>query len=273
MATISVMSMRALRVLAASGAAAAVAVFASAAHSRTTAPLTLKVNFALTGAITVALPSGTPVGVTSGSPTVIPAGFYILDMNGPGGCAAMPHFLLRGPGVQVFDNLNEGESDHVEYNANFLPSSTYVWSSDAAPGVVHTFVTSSDVVGTAPPRSAGGLTSGNHTTVKSSDFVGSSILPTRGTLDVTVSATGKLRLAYQGKSVASLKAGRYTVSVIDKSSTSGFMVQKLRHTALSISGRTFVGKRSAKLELTAGKWVFTPSGGKQAYTIPVVSAL
>ena len=66
----------------------------------------------------------------------------------------MPHFDLRGPGTQIHDNLNEGESDHVEYNANLLPNSTYVWSSDAAPGVVHTFVTSSDVEGTAPPRRA-----------------------------------------------------------------------------------------------------------------------
>ena len=273
MATISVMSLRALRPLATVGAAALLSIFASAAHGRTTAPLTLKVNFALTGTITVALPNGTPVGVTSGSPTVIPAGYYILDMNGPGGCAAMPHFNLRGPGVQVFDNLNEGESDHVEYNANFLPNSTYVWSSDAVPGVFHTFVTSSDVVGTAPPRAAGGLTSGNHTTVKSSDFVGSAILPRRGTLDVTVSAGGRLKVAYKGRSVASLKAGRYTITVIDKSSTSGFMVQKLRRAPMSISGRTFIGKRSEQLQLTAGKWVFTPSGGKQAYTIPVVSAL
>jgi hypothetical protein len=194
-------------------------------------------------------------------------------MNGPGGCAAMPHFNLRGPGVQVSDNLNEGESDHVEYNANFLPNSTYVWSSDAVPGVFHTFVTSSDVVGTAPPRPAGGLTSGNHTTVKSTDFVGSSILPQRGTVTAAVSAAGTLSLTYQGKSIASLKAGRYTISVTDKSSTSGFAVKKLRHATTTITGRTFIGKRSTKVELTAGKWVFSPSGGKRSYTIPVRAAL
>jgi hypothetical protein len=267
------MRLRSLRLFALIGAAVGASMLASAAHGRATAPLTLKVNFTLSGTISVNLPNGTPVGVTGGSPTVIPAGYYILDMNGPGGCAAMPHFTLRGPGVQVFDNLNEGESDHVEYNANFLPNSTYVWSSDAVPGVLHTFVTSSDVVGTANPRSPGGLTSGNHTTVKSSDFVGSAILPQRGTLTASVSPAGTLSLAYKGKSIASLMAGRYTISVTDKSSTSGFAVQKLRHATTTLTGRAFVGKRSETVQLTAGKWVFSPSGGKRSYTIAVKSAL
>ena len=91
------------------------------------------------GAISVALPNGQPVGVTSGAPTVIPAGFYTVVLTGPGGCTAMPHFNLNGPGEAIHDNLNEGESDNFTYNAYFLPNSTYTWSSDAAPCVVHTF--------------------------------------------------------------------------------------------------------------------------------------
>jgi hypothetical protein len=261
----------ALRLVAVLGVA--LAILTSAAQGRTAAPLSLKVNFSLNGAITVTLPNGTPVGSTSGSPTVIPAGYYIVDMNGPGGCAAMPHFTLRGPGVQIFDNLNEGESDHVEYNANLMPNSTYVWSSDAAPGVAHTFATSPDVVGTAPPRPANGLSSSNHTTVKSTDFVGSQILPFRGKITAAVSTAGKLSLAYNGKSIGRLNAGRYTIAVTDKSTLSGFTLQKLRHAATALSGRAFVGKKSAKVELTPGKWVFSPGGGKQPYTIAVVAAV
>src|SRR5205823_1318597 len=98
---------------------------------------------ALNGTITLTLPNGTQVGSTSGAPTVIPAGYYVVAMTGPGGCTAVPHFDLRGPGEAIHDNLNEGESDYFEYNAYFKPSSTYVWTSDAAPGVTHTFVTSS----------------------------------------------------------------------------------------------------------------------------------
>jgi len=264
---------RPLRVLAALGVAVVLAASATAGMSRTAAPLSLNVNFTINGVISVSLPNGTPVGVTSGTPTVVPAGYYIVNMNGPGGCAAMPHFILRGPGVQIFDNLNEGESDHVEYNANLLPNSTYVWSSDAAPGVTHTFVTSSDVAGTAPARPANGLTSGNHTTVKSSDFVGSDILPERGQLVGSISAAGKLSLAYKGKSVASLKAGRYTIVVTDKSSSVGLTVQKVARAVTPLSSRAFVGKKRVEVQLTAGKWTFAPSGGKQSFTIPVVSAL
>lgn len=242
---------------------------APVAQSRPAAPLVLKVNFALNGTITVTLPNGTPVGTTSGSPTVIPAGFYILQMSGPGGCTSMPHFDLKGPGQQIHDNLNEGESDYVEYSVDLRPSSTYTWSSDAD-RVVHTFVTSSDVVGTPAPRSPGGLTSGNHTTVKSSDLVGSNILRFQGTILGDVTAAGRITLAFKGKSVASLKAGRYTVEVTDKSPTSGVMFQKFRHNALTaVTGPMFVGKRSTEIKLTAGKWIVIPRPGKTAFTIRV----
>ena len=243
---------------------------ASAAQSRVAAPLVLKVDFATNGAITVSLPNGTPVGTTGGTPTTIPAGYYVVEMSGPGGCTAMPHFSLKGPGTQIFDNLNEGESDYVEYNANLAPNSTYVWSSDAVPGVVHTFVTSSDVVGTAPPKSPGGLTSSNHTTVNSSDLIGSRILKFQGTIVGDVTTAGKVTLAFKGKSVANLKAGRYTVTVADKSSASGVMFQKAGHTALTaVTGPMFVGKRSAEIRLTAGKWLVVPHPGTTAYTIRV----
>jgi len=143
------------------------------------------------------------------------------------------------------------------------------------PGAVFTFATSGQVVGSPPPRPGpGGLTSDGHTTVKSTDFVGSAILPLRGTLKVTVSASGKLSLAYNGKSVSTLKAGRYTLAVTDESATSGFTLQKQTHVARAITGRRFVGKSSlARFELTAGKWIFMPSSGKQSFTIPVASGL
>lgn len=243
---------------------------ASAAQSRPAAPLVMQVSFATNGTISVTLPNGTVVGTTAGAPTVVPAGYYVLQMSGPGGCTAMPHFSLRGPGTQIFDNLNEGESDYVEYNVDLRPSSTYIWSSDAVPGVNHTFVTSSDVVGTPPPKSPGGLTSSNHTTVSSSDLVGSKILKFQGTIVGGVTPAGKVTLAFNGKSVANLKAGRYTVKVADKSSSSGVMFQKAGRSALTaVTGPMFVGKRSAEIKLTPGKWNVVPRPGKTAYTIRV----
>jgi hypothetical protein len=260
------MPSRALRLIASSALVAGLLILPAAAQGRESASLSLDVNFALNGAISVVLPNGTPVGVTSGTPTVIPAGFYTVLLAGPGGCTAMPHFDLKGNGVAIHDNLNEGESDNVSYNAYFLPNTTYVWSSDAVPGVVHTFVTSGTVEGTAPNTS--GLESAQHTTVSSSDLAASNVLPFRGTLTGAVSAAGKLTIAFKGKSVASLKAGQYTIKITDKSSTTGFMLQKIKR-MVSLTGPAFVGTRTASVKLTAGTWIVTPQLGKKTYSILV----
>ncbi len=66
-----------------------------------------------------------------------------------------------------------------------------------------------------------------------------------------------------------MKAGRYTIAVTDKSSTNGFMVEKLKHKAVSVTGMTFVGKHSASVRLTAGKWFVKPHLGKTTYSFVV----
>jgi len=275
LATIPEMSRRALRLVAAGAVLAAFLAVAPAAVSRTSANPSISVHFSLTGTITATGPDGTPLGVTSGTPPVIPAGYYTVNLIGPGGCANIPYFELNGPGESIANNLTEGELDNDIVNAYLQPNSTYTWRNRNVPGSVFTFATSSQVVGTPPAHAGpGGLTGSGHTTVSSTDFVGSAILPLRGTLKVAVSAAGKLSLVYNGKSVASLKAGRYTLAVIDRSATSGFSLAKKSHVAQTITGRKFVGKTSlAKFELTAGKWIFMPAGGKQTFTIPVVAAV
>jgi hypothetical protein len=81
---------------------------APAAEARENVQLTLNVLFDATGNINVATPEGTPVGVTSGAATVIPAGWYSIDLQGPGGCTLTPYFQLVGPGVRVTDNMAQG---------------------------------------------------------------------------------------------------------------------------------------------------------------------
>jgi len=274
MATIFVMTWRLTRLVAAIGVVAGLLTFSPAALGRSAANPTIRVQFSLNGTITVTGPTGAPLGTTSGPPPVIPAGYYTVLLLGPGGCAVIPYFELRGPGENIANNLTEGELDNDSINAYLQPNSTYTWRIREVPGNVFTFATSSDVQG-APPAVAGpkGNESANHTTVKSTDFVGSDILPFRGTLTAAVSSAGRLSLAYKGKSIGRLNAGRYTVAVTDKSTTSGFMLQKLRHAPTNVTTRTFVGKRAAKVELTPGKWIFTPSGGKHAYTIAVVAGV
>jgi hypothetical protein len=145
----------------------------------------------------------------------------------------------------------------------------YTWTSDAAPSVVHTFQTNATVVGAPPPdASKNGLSSSNHTTVSSTDLAASGILPFRGTLIGAVSASGRLTLAFNGKSIASLKVGQYTISITDKSSTSGFMLQKIKR-VVTLTGPAFVGKRLATVKLTAGTWLVIPNVGKTSYSIIV----
>jgi hypothetical protein len=204
---------------------------------------------------------------------VIPAGYYTLTLNGPGNCISLPLFELSEPGVDIQDDMLGGEVDTHALYANFLPNSTYTWHIDRNQSVVYTFKASSDSPGGTVPTGSNSPTSTTAKTPKptSEDITGSAIMPFRGTLTGGVTAAGTLTLAYKGKSVTSLKAGKYTIAVTDKSSSNGFMVEKLKHAVLSVTGAAFVGKRSATVQLTAGRWLFIPRAGKTAYSIAVVT--
>lgn len=258
------------RLIASIALAVALLALAPVAHGRGTATPTLRVTFTPSGTITVALPDGTPVGTTSGAPTTIPAGYYTLLFFGPGECINLPLFELRGPGVDINDDMLGGETDTHTLYATFLPNTTYTWHSDRNSAVVYSFRASSDVVA-AQPGTATTSTSGTTVKVKpaSQDIVGSAVLPFRGTLAAAVNPTGQLTLAFKGKSVTSLKAGRYTIAVSDRSSTNGFVVQKLRHAAVNVTGLSFVGRHSVSLMLTAGKWLVMPRLGRTTYAIVV----
>jgi hypothetical protein len=253
------------------GALAAMLVaLAPAAHGSRAANLSLRITFTAAGTITVTLPDGTPVGTTAGSPTTIPAGYYTLLFYGPGECINLPLFELRGPGVDINDDMLGGETDVHTLYATFAPNATYSWHSDRSETTVYSFRASSDVVGTQSPAtttSAG--SSGSTAKATSQDIVGSAVLPFRGTLTGAVTAAGRLTLAYKGKSVSNLKAGRYKVAVDDRSSTDGFLLQKQKQAPVSVTGGMFLGKRSLAVNLTAGRWLVLPSAGKPTYAIVV----
>src|SRR5436853_7694729 len=77
----------------------------SGALGRSTANPTIRVQFSLTGPITVTGPSGAPLGTATGTPPTIPAGYYTLLLVGPGGCAVIPYFELKGPAENGANNL------------------------------------------------------------------------------------------------------------------------------------------------------------------------
>src|SRR5204863_9505314 len=125
-------------------------VLAPVAQSRHSATPTLRVTFNAAGSITLTLPDGTPVGTTGGPPSVIPAGYYTLLFFGPGECINLPLFELRGPGVNINDDMLGGETDVHTLYATFLPNSTYIWHSDRNEAILYSFRASSDVVAAAP---------------------------------------------------------------------------------------------------------------------------
>jgi len=245
-------------------------VFVPAGGARPTASLSLFVSFFANGTVTVTTPDGTAIGTTSGTPTLIPAGFYTIVFSGPGGCTALPYFHLTGPGTNIVTNMAEGAAQRSTNTANLLPSSTYQWISDAFPNVVHTFTTSAVVEGSPP---SGGETptgtTGKGKGVTYPDLVGSEIAPFRGTLTAAVSPAGRLSLAYKGKGLTSLKAGKYTIAVTDRSANAGLVLQKLKRSPVSITGSAFMGTRSVHVQLTAGRWLFAGGRGEPSYTIAV----
>jgi hypothetical protein len=263
-------SRKAARLVAAGAAVAALLASAPVAESHRAANLSLRITFAASGTITVTLPDGTPVGTTSGAPTMIPAGYYTLLFYGPGECINLPLFELRGPGVNINDDMLGGETDVHTLYATFLPNATYTWNSDRNASTLYAFRASSDVVGTPTSTTSSSTgTSGSHAKPTSEDLVGSAILPFRGTLNGAVSAAGRLTVAFKGKSVTRLKPGRYTVAVVDRSSTDGFVLEKAKHAPIGITGGTFLGKRSRSVTLSAGTWLVMPRAGKATYSIVV----
>jgi hypothetical protein len=237
------------------------------AHGAAPAP-TLLVTFFTNGQITVTLPDGTPVGSTSGAPTVIPAGYYSVLMDGPGGCIQLPLFQLSGPGASIVSDMNGGEVDASTFNAFFLPNSTYTWHTDRGlSSAVHTFTTSGTVA--AP---AAGQTTTTTTPVTSSgtptsnDIVGSAIAPYRGTLTAAVGPSGTLSVQQYAPT---MKAGRYKLTVTDRSATRGLRLAKANAKPVSITGAAFVGKRTATVTLSAGTWLLSTQDGKGSVRIVV----
>jgi hypothetical protein len=254
----------------AAASAVALVVFAPTAIAARAANLSLYVSFFSNGSISLTSPDGSVVGTTSGTPTVVPAGFYTLVFSGPGGCTLLPNFRLSGPGTNLVTTLTEAQGQKNPTGVDLLPSSTYTWSSDAVPGSVYTFVTSAQVEGSPPTA---GTSSGSYSSsgkhVTSQDIVGSAVAASRGTLDVSVSAAGKLALVYHGKSVGHLKSGRYTFVITDASRSRGLVLQKAKGAARTLTAPGYTGKRTASVTLTSGSWVFADGAGGKPLAVLV----
>ena len=80
-------------------------------------------------------------------------------------------------------------------------------------------------------------------------------------LDALVLKSGKLTLSRNGKTITSLKAGRWTFSVDDESQKAGFSLQALNKKPKTVTGAAFVGSHDVTVTLTRGRWFFYTAGG------------
>jgi hypothetical protein len=192
---------------------------------------------------------------------------------------ALPNFQLSGPGVLVNTPIDNGTGAAADYTVTFQPSGTYIAQDLNQPASKLTFTTqASGSAGTvtAPTSTAPAAkpTVGTDTPTKTTtpSTPKTTAIADRGTLEGIVSATGRLSLTFDGKPVTELTAGRYKVAVDDKSRQDGFTIQQVSKLPTTITGVSFIGKRSATLVLSAGQSLFYPSfDGKKTYFLVVAA--
>ena len=222
--------------------------------------------------------------LTASSPTgQIPFGAYqvvIID-DASDGSDPVHMFELSGPGLNLTTDLQGGDDKSEIYAETLAANSGYTFADSALPGlapiVFRTTGTSASAASpgqttVAQPATTTASGKGSSSSTSNSGVVGSALPkpPFRGTLAGTVSSSGKLLLTDKGKNVSTLDPGRYLISVVDRSTKDGFIVQQIGKPALALTGGSFVGRRSKTIDLEAGQWLFYATfTGRKSYFIVV----
>ena len=207
-----------------------------------------------------------------------PVVFADVDLSGTfdmTACKSFVQFQLTGSGVNIATTLQEGDEDYGVFTATFQAGGTYTAQDNNQPSVARA-VFSTTTLGTAIAPTAPYTSTGTGKGSQQTGLVGSSSTsttstsdPLRGTLEATVSSAGKPKLMFKGKVVTTLKAGRYTVSVVDRSKNGGFIIQETRKAPTTAAGVSFVGRRTVTIDLKAGQWFFYPTfvGAKNYFIV------
>jgi hypothetical protein len=249
---------------------AAAAVFVPAGSSRPGAVLpTLYVEYTMNCTFAISDDNGKKVtSIAPGTYQVLvttPVVFADVDLSGifdMTACKSYVQFQLAGPGVSLSTTLQDGDEDKEILKATFQPSASYTaLDLNQASATRTTFSTQASGAASSPTGPTSSSTSGKGT--PSTDITGSEANPFRGSLDAIVYKSGKLSLSRNGKTVTSLKAGRYTFSVDDESKTTGFTVKALRAKGVSVTAAAFVGSHAVTLTLKQGRWFFYWGTGKK----------
>jgi hypothetical protein len=235
---------------------------------------TLYVHYAMNCTFTIVGDGGAPVtSIAPGAYQVLvtsPEPFAAPDLSGQTdptvACGGFLRFRLTGPGVSLFTTLEDGDASSDLLAATFQVG-TYVAQEEQRPTVARVVFTVAAGAVAGGGSTGGSGSTGSGSTGTTTTRTTATKLAVRGTLAGNVTTTGKLTLTYKGKSVSSLRSGRYTISVLDETSRSGFTVQKLGKTPTQVTGKGFLGRRSVTLSLAAGQWIYYSPSGKKSYFV------
>jgi hypothetical protein len=265
------MARRLIIVVAAALSAAILAAGSAADSPIFSSTVFFRITYRADCTFTVAIDGGPTMDSTVPGPTTIPPGPYQVSVRTPlpdgtwdPSACTIAEFSLTGPGVSYSATLGSDLGPYsATYNPTFAPASTYTILDGNHPSQPVVFTTtatgsSSSLLPPVPASTASGTGS------TQPGLIGSGIVPYRGALTATVRASGSPTLDSHGKPLSTLKAGLYDIVVEDASRHGGFFVQKAHRKPVAIAGVSFTGKRTVRVNLTAGTWTFFSQGGKAA---------
>jgi hypothetical protein len=234
--------------------------------------ITYQPNCTLTVAIDGG-PSMDSTGATAPASATIPPGPYQVSIRTPlpdntwdTSVCQYGTFSMTGPGINYGIAFGSALGPYsATVNMTFQPASTYTILDANHPAQPITFTTaatgsSSSLLPPVPASTASGSST-------QSELVGSDIVRFRGSLQATVAGSTGATLSAAGKPLTTVATGRYDFVVKDESAKAGFFVEKAGKKPEALSGVAFKGRRTVKVYLTAGKWMFFSKSG---HTTPFV---
>jgi hypothetical protein len=211
----------------------------------------------------------------------LPAGSYTVLVNDQG---LVHNFHLAGPGVDMASSIENTEQ--LTWTVNLNDASRYTFQCDRHPSTLNGSFTAGTVVDavpiltvpttttvtTTPPASVstpGTSAPSPPTTTTAKTTAPTGVASLLGTLTATVNATGSVVLAKSGKRVTSLRAGSYTLVIVDGGKQAGLTISQSSggHFKRAFTSNAFVGRKTSSITLTAGKWKAATAKGSLAFSV------
>jgi plastocyanin len=232
----------------------------AAVASRTAVSSTLHGFVHQNDAIGLTFDDGSAVGSQARDVPTIPPGTYTIRVIDD---ADIHNFHLSGPGVDMTTGV-EGTASPT-WTVTFQAGGSYTFWCDIHPDfMTGSFIASGAGSSSGASSSSGVSPSAGSSSGSTSSPGASQTSPLRGTLTGTVDARGALKLVRQGTAVSRLRSGRYKITVVDKTPARSFVVRQQGRPPITLTGVAFVGTHTATVDLSAGKWTYSTTGGTKS---------